>query len=157
MATKEDRVPLESDPCSIVRTLAVLHNRWSFLILREAFAGTTRFADFRDALGIAPDVLSARLARLVEYGVLQREPYLEPGQRTRYDYRLTPAGSELKVALAALQQWGDDHLPLPDGPTVRRVSAKGRRSLRVVFADSKGNVVGPADATFVRTDRYPSE
>ena len=65
--------------CSIARTLGVLGERWTFLILREAFLGATRFAEFRDRLGIAPDVLSDRLGTLTEYGVLAREPYQDPG------------------------------------------------------------------------------
>jgi DNA-binding HxlR family transcriptional regulator len=110
--------------CSIERSLGVLGERWTFLILREAFLGTTRFAEFRDRLGVAPDVLTDRLATLVQYGVLEREPYREPGARSRFAYRLTPAGRELQVVLAALQQWGDEHLPRPEGPSMlRRVSA----------------------------------
>jgi DNA-binding HxlR family transcriptional regulator len=68
--------------CSIERTLGVLGERWTFLILREAFLGATRFVEFRDRLGVAPDVLTDRLATLVEYGVLEREPYREPGSPT---------------------------------------------------------------------------
>src|SRR4051794_28734394 len=102
---------LDSTSCAIARSLAVLGERWTMLILREAFNGTTRFAQFRDNLGVAPDVLTDRLATLVEYGVLEREPYREPGARTRYAYHLTPAGAELRLVLGALQQWGDAHLP----------------------------------------------
>jgi DNA-binding HxlR family transcriptional regulator len=111
---------LPEDPCSIARTLTVIGERWTILILREAFFGTSRFAEFRDRLGVAPDVLSDRLATLVEFGVMAREPYQEPGARSRYAYRLTPAGRELQVVLSALQQWGDEHLPRPEGPTMFR-------------------------------------
>src|SRR6202041_793182 len=90
------------------------------LVLREAFQGQTRFAGFRDRLGIAPDVLSDRLATLVEYGVMETVPYRDPGARSRAAYVLTPAGRELSVVLAALQQWGDEHLPWPDGPSMLR-------------------------------------
>jgi DNA-binding HxlR family transcriptional regulator len=62
----------------------------TFLILREALSGATRFAQFRDALGVAPDVLTDRLSTLVDYGVLAREPYQEPGSRSRFAYQLTP-------------------------------------------------------------------
>jgi DNA-binding HxlR family transcriptional regulator len=71
-----EKVPDSS--CSIARSLGVLGERWTFLILREAFLGATRFAEFRDGLGVAPDVLSDRLATLVAYGVMEREPYREP-------------------------------------------------------------------------------
>ena len=99
--------------CSIARSLGVLGERWTLLILREAFLGANRFAEFRDRLAVAPDVLSDRLATLVEFGVLEREPYREPGARARLAYKLTPAGEELRVVLGALQQWGDLHLPRP--------------------------------------------
>src|SRR4051794_41950641 len=109
---------LPADPCSIARTLGVLGERWTILILREAFFGVSRFAEFRDRLGVAPDVLSDRLATLVEFGVLSREPYREPGARSRFAYRLTPARREPQVVLRALQQLGDEDPPRPGGPTM---------------------------------------
>ncbi|WP_163566891.1 winged helix-turn-helix transcriptional regulator [Fodinicola feengrottensis] len=131
--------------CSIERTLGVLGERWTFLILREALAGTTRFAQFREALGVAPDVLTARLNTLVDYGVMAREPYQEPGSRPRDAYRLTDSGRELILVLAALQQWGDLHLPWPAGPSIqRRVRATGR-PVQVGFVDENGREVAPAD------------
>ena len=93
--------------CSIARSLGVLGERWTFLILREAFSGLSRFAEFRDSLGIAPDVLTDRLSTLVKYGVLEKAAYQEPGARARSAYLLTLAGRQLFVVLAALQQWGD--------------------------------------------------
>lgn len=89
----------------------MLSDPWSFLLLREAHLGRRTFAEFRESLGIATDVLSARLAVLVEYGILERTPYQQPGQRTRDAYTLTRAGEDLKVVLVALQQWGNVHLP----------------------------------------------
>src|ERR1700685_2908476 len=88
--------------CSIERALGVLGERWTFLILREAFLGATRFAEFRDRLGVAADILTDRLGTLVDYGVLEREPYREPGARSRFAYRLTPSGRARAVVLAAL-------------------------------------------------------
>jgi DNA-binding HxlR family transcriptional regulator len=135
--------------CSIARSLGVLGERWTFLILREAFLGSTRFAEFRDALGVAPDVLSDRLATLVSYGIFAREPYQEPGARSRFAYRLTPAGEELHVVLVALQQWGDKYLPHPDGPSkLRRVRGTGR-PVHVGFIDEDGGEISPADLDVV--------
>src|SRR5439155_15953491 len=91
------------EACSIARTLGVVGERWTFLILREAFLGARRFAEFRDRLGVAPDVLSDRLATLVEFGVMAREPYREPGARFRFAYRLTAAGRGLQVGRGALR------------------------------------------------------
>ena len=141
--------------CSIARSLGVLGERWTFLILREAFLGATRFAEFRDRLGVAPDVLSERLATLVEYGVMAREPYREPGARSRSAYRLTSAGRELQVILGALQQWGDEHLPRPEGPSMlRRVRGTGR-PVHVGFVDERGREVQLADVAMIPAGSYP--
>jgi DNA-binding HxlR family transcriptional regulator len=140
---------LPEDPCSIARTLAVIGERWTILILREAFLGTSRFAEFRDRLGVAPDVLSDRLATLVEFGVMSREPYQEPGARSRYAYRLTPAGRELQVVLSALQQWGDEHVPRPEGPTMFRRVRGTDCPVRVGYLDEQGREVAPADLAVV--------
>ena len=139
------------DSCSIARTLGVVGERWTFLILREAFLGASRFAEFRDRLGVAPDVLSDRLATLVEFGVMAREPYREPGARSRYAYRLTPAGRELQVVLSALQQWGDEHLPRPEGPTMLRRIRGTDCPVRVGYLDEQGHEVPPADLAVIPT------
>ncbi|HEY2214046.1 MAG TPA: helix-turn-helix domain-containing protein [Acidimicrobiales bacterium] len=143
------------DPCSIARTLGVIGERWTFLVLREAFQGQTRFAGFRDRLGIAPDVLSARLATLVEYGVMKTVPYQEPGARSRLAYELTPAGRELGVVLAALQQWGDEHLPWSEGPSMLRRVAGTDGPVHVGYIDEHGNEVAPSKMAMVPTDIYP--
>jgi DNA-binding HxlR family transcriptional regulator len=140
---------LPEDPCSIARTLGVVGERWTFLILREAFFGASRFAEFRDRLGVAPDVLSDRLATLVEFGVMSREPYREPGARSRFAYRLTPAGRELQVVLSALQQWGDEHLPRPEGPTMLRRVRGTDGPVRVGYLDEQGQEVPLADVTVI--------
>jgi DNA-binding HxlR family transcriptional regulator len=93
--------------CPIARAMAVVSTRSAFLLLREAFYGTTRFDDFAERVGISQPVAAARLRELVADGLLAREPYREPGQRTRMQYRLTDKGTELFPALAALMQWGD--------------------------------------------------
>jgi DNA-binding HxlR family transcriptional regulator len=154
---------LEPDPdtpaelmCSIARSLCVLGERWTFLILREAFSGASRFSEFRDRLGVAPDVLTDRLATLTEAGVLTREPYQEPGRRGRYAYRLTPAGAELRVVLGSLQQWGDQHLPPPGGPTVVRRARDTGAPLHVGYVDDHGREVALADVEFVPTANYPA-
>jgi DNA-binding HxlR family transcriptional regulator len=138
------------NPCSIARSLEVLGERWTFLVLREAFLGTTRFADFRATLGVAPDILTARLNTLVSAGVLERVPYQEPGTRQRFEYRLTSAGRDLRVVLGALQEWGDEHDPYPPGPTYLRRSVDGR-PLRVAFVDDQGTAVPLADVRFIPT------
>src|SRR3954454_7175745 len=93
--------------CSIRRTLDVVGEKWTLLVLREAFYGLRRFDDFHRAIGCARNILSARLATLVEHGILQRARYQEPGSRPRAEYHLTDKGRELFPALIALLQWGD--------------------------------------------------
>jgi DNA-binding HxlR family transcriptional regulator len=142
-------------PCSIARTLEVLGERWTFLVVREALSGTTRFADFRATLGVAPDILTNRLNTLVEAGVLARRPYQEDGKRTRQEYVVTPAGNDLRVILGALQQWGDEHRPYSLGPTILRRSVDDR-PLHVAYVDDEGHEVPLADVRFVKTAAYPT-
>src|SRR4030088_3670286 len=85
--------------CSIARAMDVVGTRSAFLLLREAFYGTTRFDDFAERVGISEPVTAARLRELVEHGLLEREDYREPGQRTRQRYRLTSKGADLFPAL----------------------------------------------------------
>jgi DNA-binding HxlR family transcriptional regulator len=145
---------LESS-CSIARSVGVLGERWTFLILREAFLGATRFSEFRERLDIAPDVLTARLATLVDFGVMTREPYREPGTRGRDAYLLTPAGRELDLVLGVLQQWGDRHLPWAAGPTIERVVADTGQPVHVGYVDQHGHEVPLEDVRAQRTPAYP--
>lgn len=113
-----DRSAFSTENCSVARTLAVVGEKWTLLVLREAFYGVRRFADFQSSLGIARNLLAARLNTLVQEGVLERVPYREPGARARQEYRLTDRGQELFPALVALLQWGDRHLADAAGPAV---------------------------------------
>jgi DNA-binding HxlR family transcriptional regulator len=106
------------DNCTIGRTLDILGDRWSFLVVREVCQGIRRFDDLTVRTAIPRTVLTDRLHRLVEEGILRREPYREPGARSRMEYRLTEKGLDLYPILLALQQWGDRYLADPDGPPV---------------------------------------
>jgi len=106
-----------AERCSIDKAIQVLSTRSALLILREAFYGTSRFDDFAERVGISQPVAAARLKELVDDGLLEREPYREPGQRTRYRYRLTEKGADLFPVLVALKQWGD-HWLAPTGAPV---------------------------------------
>src|ERR671929_1127345 len=96
--------------CSVAGTLAVVGEKWSLLVLREAFLGVRRFADFQRILGAPRAVLTDRLATLVEQGVLRRVPYQAEGERQRHEYRLTEKGIDLYPTLVALMEWGDRYL-----------------------------------------------
>jgi DNA-binding HxlR family transcriptional regulator len=101
--------------CSIAATLELIGERWTLLILRDAFLGVRRFDHFQRRLGVARNVLQARLERLVDEGVLERVEYQERPQR--FEYRLTPKGVDLWPVVVALMKWGDKHVH-PDGPPV---------------------------------------
>jgi DNA-binding HxlR family transcriptional regulator len=93
--------------CSIARALEVLGDRWTILVIRDAFMGVRRFEDFQRSLGVARNVLSERLTRLVDEGVLERRRYQERPER--FEYRLTQKGLDLWPVTMALLQWGDLH------------------------------------------------
>ncbi|HEX4253416.1 MAG TPA: helix-turn-helix domain-containing protein [Pseudonocardia sp.] len=142
--------PGDDEPaCSIERSLMALGERWTLLILREIFAGRHRFAEIRAALDIAPNLLSTRLKSLVEAGVLRTRSYQEPGSRHRESYHLTPAGKDLRLVLAALQQWGDEHRPRSVGPSALRRTRSTDKPVHVVFVDDDGTRVPPSDVGFV--------
>jgi DNA-binding HxlR family transcriptional regulator len=103
----------ETQTCSVARSLEVVGERWSLLILRSVFLGVYRFDDLLEALGITRSVLTARLQRLVDDGLLERVPYQE--RPTRYEYRATAKGIELWPVIAHLLRWGDAHYPEPTG------------------------------------------
>jgi DNA-binding HxlR family transcriptional regulator len=105
-------VPLRVEHCSIERTLDIVGEKWTFLVLREAFAGVRRFADMQAITGAPRQVLSARLTRLVEEGLLRKVPYREPGQRQRDEYRLTDKGRDLEDGPPVLLTHRDCGAPL---------------------------------------------
>jgi DNA-binding HxlR family transcriptional regulator len=143
------RDALQDSACSIQRSLEVVGDPWTILILREAFMGVTRFGDFGAALGISTDLLSDRLTTLVEAGVMEKRPYNEPGKRARHSYHLTPTGRELRLVLGALQQWGDRHRLGDDSPSSERRSRATDERLSVAFVDESGNAVALDDVDFV--------
>ena len=106
--------------CSVARALEVVGERWSLLIVRDAFFGLRRFGQFQASLGIARNVLAERLGRLVEAGVLERVRYCERPER--FEYVLTEKGRDLHVAVAGLRQWGDRYLSEQPQAVLRRAS-----------------------------------
>lgn len=142
------RQPKPQPNCSIARTLDLVGDRWTFLILREAHLGATRFAEFREMLDIAPNILTNRLGAMVESGILEKHEYQEPGERTRSSYHLTAAGEDLKLVLAALQQWGDVHVPRADGPTVLRRDTRTNELVSVGFIDNAEKKVPDDEVVF---------
>src|ERR1700745_3533222 len=108
--------------CSVARALEVVGERWSLLIIRDAFLGLRRFEQFQESLGIARNVLTDRLNRLVDEGIMERVRYSERPER--FAYRLTPKGPHLQIAMAGLRQWGDKYLSDQPPRITRRKSDK---------------------------------
>lgn len=127
--------------CSIARSLEVLGEKWTLLVIRDALSGSTRFSDFQSSLGIAKNLLTDRLSTLVQFGVMERRSYREEGARERSEYVLTESGRELVYAVGALLAWGDTHRPTELGPTrILRDADSGDR-LRLAFLNSSDEIV----------------
>ena len=135
---------LASEDCSLARSLAVLGDRWTLLILRDAFLRVRRFDDFQERLGIARRVLAERLSVLVEQGVLTKVAYQE--RPTRYEYRLTKKGLGLYPVILSLVHWGDEHYAGRQGPPVHhRHKTCGHRFQSVLCCSECGEAVGAKD------------
>ena len=119
------------DPCPISRSLALVGDAWSLLILRDAHAGLTRFDQFRKSLGIAPTILTRRLARLTEGGVLEKRLYSE--HPPREEYLLTAAGQDLLPVLSLFGAWGLQHCG--GGKMARFLDAETGTEIRAVAID----------------------
>lgn len=113
------RIDLSEFECSVARTLDVVGDKWSLLVIRDAFYGVRRFEDFTRDLGIARNVLTDRLTRLVDAGVLERHLYEQ--RPPRYEYRLTRKGRDLMPVLLTLMRWGDTWAPEDDEPPVELI------------------------------------
>ncbi|WP_026402807.1 MULTISPECIES: winged helix-turn-helix transcriptional regulator [Actinomadura] len=133
----------ESQNCSIARSLEVVGDRWTLLIIRSAFDGYRRFDDFQDVLGVARNILTDRLTRLCDEGIMRRVPYQERPER--HEYRLTRKGVELWPAMMTLLLWGDRHYA-PDGAPVIVGHRGCAGTLTPRFTcDACGAPLGPTD------------
>ena len=139
---------LADEICSIARPASLLGDRWTLVILRQCFNGVKRFEDFQSSLGISRSLLSERLCRLVDAGVLRREPYKD-AVRTRDRYRLTEMGFDLYPVLMALREWGDRYMA-EDGPPIeiRHRGCGGEPTLELRCSEC-GEEVGARDAEAV--------
>ncbi|MET7702261.1 helix-turn-helix domain-containing protein [Streptomyces sp. NPDC005485] len=123
---------VSTENCTVQRTLDLVGEKWTLLVLRDAFNGVRRFDDFHRHVGLSEAVLAGRLRKLVEAGILAMVPYQERGSRARHEYRLTSKGRDLWPVLVALRQWGETHVANPEGPVL---------DLRHTACDAPVNVV----------------
>jgi DNA-binding HxlR family transcriptional regulator len=128
--------------CSLAQTLDVIGERWTLLILRDAFFGTRRFDQFQKSLGIARNILTTRLSRLVDEGILERRPTGD----CRQEYVLTEKGLDLQPVLLSMTHWGDRHKPHPRGARIVFVErATGEPIDRMSVRAGDGRRLRPRD------------
>ena len=146
---------LEEEPCSLARTVAVIGDRWSLLVVRDAFDGVRRFSDFQRSLGVARNILSDRLRRLVDAGILATQPASDSS--AYQEYVLTEQGKSLFPVVVALRQWGERHL-FADGEYHSELVDKrtGKTLQAMVPLGADGHVVSPDD-TEVRKRPLPGK
>jgi DNA-binding HxlR family transcriptional regulator len=130
--------------CTIAAALAIVGEKWAFLVLREAFNGVRRFDDMQRRTGMPRQMLSNRLARLVDEGILSKAPYRKEGQRARQEYRLTEKGIELFPVVVALMAWGDKFAAGPDGPPVLLTHRTCGAPVHLELACAAGHVLASA-------------
>jgi DNA-binding HxlR family transcriptional regulator len=135
----------EGQVCSIARTLELVGDRWTLLVIRDVVLGNRRFDQLLTSLGVASNVLTDRLTRLVAEGILDRVRYSERPQR--FEYRLTDKGRELGVPLLALMQWGDRYVSDEPPRIARRQSDRSPVTVRLVADD--GSAVRAGDVELV--------
>src|SRR5437588_11478034 len=146
-----ERNEYSDENCSVARTLAIVGERWTLLILRESFLGVRRFDQFQANLGIARNILTDRLQRLVGAGILERQRYQD--RPKRYEYRLTQKGLDLYPSLVALMQWGDHYMADKAGvPVVLEHKACGHETVPQFVCSECGE---PIHARGMRAKRGP--
>lgn len=125
----------DAEACSVARAVNVLGDRWRVLVLREIFNGVRRFDDIQHHIGVSRSVLAARLANLLDLGILVRQPYREPGDRERHEYRLTEMGYDLRPVLIALMDFGDKWLSDDGPPIIYRHAGCGAHVTTAIVCD----------------------
>ena len=137
-----------AEPCPVARSVGILGDRWALLIVRDAFDGMRRFSQFQRNLGVARNILSDRLRRLVDAGILALQPDSHGG--AHQEYVLTEQGNDLFPVVVALRQWGERHLFGQDEPHSVLLETKTGRSVRFMAPHGEdGGPLAPGD-TFVR-------
>lgn len=147
------RAPASRADCALANAVEEIGDRWSLLILREAFFDVMRYDDMRQDLAIPRSVLTDRLGKLVERGLLEKCPYQEAGERRRLAYRLTEKGRALAHVFIALTGWSEGHVLRRPGP-VEIVDSRTGRPLRLALIDEIGQETAVENATArLRTKR----
>jgi DNA-binding HxlR family transcriptional regulator len=141
----ENRDAWSMENCSVARAFEIIGTRSAMLVLREAFFGARRFDDFARRVAVGEPAIAARLKELTADGLLERVPYQEPGQRTRFEYRLTGKGRAVLPVIVALREWGDAWAADPAGPPLRTVHRECEATVRVRLVCDEGHAVAPEE------------
>ncbi|MGH8446048.1 MAG: winged helix-turn-helix transcriptional regulator [Solimonas sp.] len=132
--------------CSVAAAVEFIGDRWSLLLLRDAFNGVRRYDDFARYTGCSTAVLAGRLKKLVDAGIFRRETYRDGGARPRQEYRLTAKGVDLLPVIVGLMQWGDRHAAGPDGGPLLLHDRRSGERLHAALVNESGQVVAPRDS-----------
>jgi DNA-binding HxlR family transcriptional regulator len=142
------RTSFASMTCSVARSLEQIGDWWTMLLVREAFYGTRRFGEFETNLGIAPNILTKRLVKLVEDGIFEVVATTSGGKAL--EYRLTDKGRDLFPIIVAIAQWGDTHAVHPKGPPICIVErATGEPIAKLAITSRDGRALAPRDVTVI--------
>lgn len=141
LPARTPRSPVPIARCHLARAIDLIGERWTLLILRAALFGVRRFDDFQKELDCPRTVLSGRLGQLTDAGILERQPYQEPGRRTRYEYVPTEKGMALQPVLIMLTQWADAHVAKSAPPPLRFTDLKSDKPVHVGFIGPSGREV----------------
>ncbi|WP_292671354.1 helix-turn-helix domain-containing protein [Nocardioides sp.] len=128
-----------TDNCQVARALDVFGDRSSLVVIREVFNGVRRFDDMQRHSGVNRQVLSNRLAHLVDEGILRKVPYQPEGSRVRHEYRLTQKGLDLYPVLTALAEWGARYVADPEGPAVEMAHRDCGAEVHAVLVCDEGH------------------
>ena len=146
------RQPRNPEPCPVARSVEVIGDRWSLLIVRDAFDGMRRFSDFQRSLGVARNILADRLRKLVEAGILETEAAAEGSAYQAYV--LTPRGQSLFPLVLALRQWGETHLFAPDEAHSQLLDRRtGQPVLTMRVLDAQGAELLPEQSQVRKLER----
>ncbi|HVJ43007.1 MAG TPA: helix-turn-helix domain-containing protein [Dongiaceae bacterium] len=145
---KGKRTDLGQANCGIARALQIIGDWWSLLIVREAFGGKHRFSEFQKSLGLAKNILSSRLKKLIDEGIFTIEP--DPGSALSHRYVLTSKGEQLYLVLIALWQWGEENCFEPGELNIAMVDKRRSQPLAKLQLRAKdGRILGPRDYRLV--------
>lgn len=137
---------LDAELCSVAAAVALIGDRWSLLLLREAFKGVRRYDDFLRCTGCSTAVLAVRLKKLVDAGIFRKQRYHAPGERPRAEYRLTTKGVDLLPVIVGLLQWGDRHVAAPGGGPLLLTDRRNGQRIRAALVNESDELVDPRDS-----------